>query len=616
MTETNGGGRHGARAWILAPLLVAWLVWYPSLGVPLLLDDLVAVAILEPEDGSPSRLGRVLWPDDEKFDFNHHLRPLGWLSMALDHRLFGGIEPASSRSVAITLHGLMGVLAAGLALVLGVRSRAAAAVAGSFVVAHGAAFEPVIWICHRFTILSGLTLVLAGLAADRLARRGGPTAVSLLLVALALHVFSKDSGLAFGASVVTLVLVRAPAENRLRRTLIAGAVFVSVAAGNLGLRRLATGHWLPAYDTDAASSASLFDRVGFEGALANAEALLRPVLRLPDDPALITQGSWVLAGGLLGLVTAGLLQRRAWPVFFWFLVAFAASLPQVVATDGTLAGSRAVYPLIPLLGVLCAFGAERLTPRVAVLVVLLICGGARLAHRPYDQARILVTDTVTIAEDLAQRGGIVRLDGLVDTRHGAPVHGPGEHLNRRFLPPLRTEAADVGPLAAVDLPSRLTAPLDHPLRWRPLSLDEKAVRMRAEPGLRLPSDEERATSERLVWIAPEANVPFPGEAAMARLVVSLPSQTTRPRSVLVRATADDIVLPVVLPAEHPALQWTEDRLVVLLGPDPFALHPAFAKLAGEARPVTLEIEFLPAAEVPDAGPGSSARSVQGHRAQR
>ena len=468
------------RATLLGLLYVgaAFLLYAPTLRVPFLLDDLTGIALMFPtgelDFGS---LPHLLWPDLPPYAFHAHFRPLGWASLFLDAMLFGP-DPVGFRATALVLHGSCALLVMACARrILGPRSWIAPVLAGMVFLIWPGAVEPVVWVSHRFTLLVTLFLLAGVYLSLRYAARG--RGLPLIGIVAGAALLSKDSAIAECWVLPLATLLAAPAALRWKRSLQVALVTGACVAGDMLLRRLCTGRFVPAFQ-EGGSVLETFDLV------AVLEALPR-TLRLLATPVVADGGlaRALLAGILTGVLVLlwSALRPSGFPstllilgVLLVYLVPNVLLVPCILVgwgwvfgatlrsgpdptrpgripllllgavlvlglptlfVDADLAGSRRLYLPAALLAAGLGTGIrDRAAP--AVLLVLLASVPVLLINeRPYREAGRRIEEVVEDIERGAVPGGRVVLAGLPSTWSGAPLFGPrAEHLQIRFRPPL------------------------------------------------------------------------------------------------------------------------------------------------------------------------------------
>ena len=247
------GKRGASLAWIATLLLCL-----PALRAGFSLDDFLQRLVLEgkaPELGMrPSTLydftgeghsaaqwlerGYLPWHATPEFSLRF-FRPLGSLSIALDHALFGPSALSAHLSSAALFLAITALAFALFRTLL--TPRRAGLAAFLFAVASGHQIN-LTWVAGRHVLVGGLFGAFAVLAHVRAARRarwlpGWLAAPSLLLAALA-----SETGLAAAALIASYELFarEAPAGARLRKAapwIAAGAVYVALyAAAGYGVK--------------------------------------------------------------------------------------------------------------------------------------------------------------------------------------------------------------------------------------------------------------------------------------------------------------------------------------------------------------------------------------------
>ncbi|MAG57919.1 MAG: hypothetical protein CMJ83_16670 [Planctomycetes bacterium] len=620
--------RRTATIIFLLTIAATFLCWGRSLDVPFILDDLTYVAVVHPNgEFSGEGLRRLVWPDDPAYDFNHHLRPLGYLSVAANDRV-GGTSPRSIRAGALLLHAVCAWWVALIVLRLGGRP-VPAGLAALLVSVHPGAFETLIWVAHRFTLQAGLLLAVAMFLTIGSARRGRWPVVAGVVAVTAL--LSKDSMLAFGWSLPVVAFAAAREGSRVSQAVRTAVVIGIGVAADLVLRRTITGAWLPTLE----QGVSMADTVEGGGLLSGAPHFWRsfaaPFVLREEDPAWWSVLADVRMAGfvlLAALAVGGAVQRGAAGArvgLAWCAALIVLAVPVMDVGEG-LAASRRFYVLAA--GTLVFFGAAA-PPRLGAALMLIVLGcdvaGAIKNQEVYGDVGRIIDYAVTSAEGHITDGKNVVVTGLPAHWRGTPVFGRGfQHFGFRFRPPLRDTPASVQ-----------AVPAGEALRALAIQPEPTCV-LRFE--VRPPSssdDEFRHPSDRIV-LAEARRFPSLTEAAQASgITLVLPTRGTRwPAGsngrMLFKADPpieDDDVLLVTMQADGRRAAWMLGLHDpgVSVGPDgtiaitlsaarsrlpsgDLAVLVAFA--SGDGTPASVRIDVLPPASSPVPGRGSGSIPFQ------
>lgn len=483
-------------------VVAAFFLYLPSWNVPFLLDDLAAIPLLHPNGPLDlERVPKVLWPDEPGYAYNGHFRPVGWATFVADDAWFG-FSPQAFRATALAIHGLLAFVV--FLVTRNLTGRVAAGLAaGAFCLTYGGSVEPVVWVCHRFTILAALLFAIALLPVTSFARSGrGLLWITPWAVAAAL---SKDSMITEIWGLVALVPFVAPKGRRFRR--VVGVAFaVAVSSGTyFVLRYLCLGSWLPAF-TGGGNVAETSDLVHvLQNLPATIGRFLAPLSSGDASERMVLIVILATHAGLLALwwkdrrtVRPGF--RAAGAVLATVLL---AGLP-VFFVDGELSGSRRFY--LPAATLAITLGAASRGPALALVWVLAVAGvfANRGNQERYLDAGEIVRQTVEHVE--AQLAALAPGSDLVVTGHpaplpaswrGAPVFGDEKsHLFLRFRKPLRGEPAAVT-VASREVVGQAFAGQARPLRVLGLGVqarDGAAPRVTSTLSLRMRGESEVVAS--------------------------------------------------------------------------------------------------------------------------
>ena len=431
---------------ILIALVLSLLAYWSTLSVPFILDDLTYVAAVHPEGPLDwEQVPKVLWPSEEPYQYNHHFRPVGWLSLLVDDH-FLGCEPHRFRTVAILLHGLCGALVGILAMRCGIGLLGGLA-ASAFFVWTPAAFEPVIWVCHRFTLLASLFWLVAAHGGMTFAKRG--RGLWLLIAGAALAVFSKDSMLSLLWALVPMVLVWSTKGHRLRRTFAVGASLALMVALNVTLRRLCTGAWLPQVDTGHSILDSLERGDLWEDAKVFLSNVFVPIAKDVKGQA-VSPEVWVWWWWIAWVAIAAVVLvswRKSWRSAAALLIGILAVLlllVPVMSLGGHLAGARRLYLPIALLAAWLPVAVGRRYLAVLLLMAVpIVCG--LIAHQSiYRGVATKIHRIESAVESIQPEEATVYVHGLPAHDNGTPIFGrrPSQFV-RRFMPPLKEQKRNI-----------------------------------------------------------------------------------------------------------------------------------------------------------------------------
>lgn len=397
------------RSVLLALALMAFtlVVYLPAAGLEFVLyDDDFYVTGVEPVRAGLTRDG-IAWAFTSTQGANWF--PLTRLSWMLDAELFG-LDPRGFHATSVLLHALTTVL-----LFLGL-SRLTAAPARSALVAaifaaHPLHVEPVAWVASRKDVLSGLFAVLALLAHERAARRGGAGRHALVALALAAGLMAKPMLVTWP---FVLLLLDAWPLRRLGRgalleklplfALVAAVSLVTLATQAEGgaLRSVAEVRLLPRVANAFAAVADYTSDVFWPSGLA---------VFYPHPGASVAAGR-VAVGALLVLGGSALAfwqwRRRPYLAigWLWYLGMLVPVIGLVQVGQAARADRYLYLPLIGL-GIAVIWLLADLLPRrraaqhaasalaLAVLLALAVATRAQLAHWQDDESLFLHALRVT-----------------------------------------------------------------------------------------------------------------------------------------------------------------------------------------------------------------------------
>jgi len=338
-----------------------------------------------------------------------HYQPLSWVSLALDHHLWGGLEPRGIHFTNLVLHASNAVLLYLLAASLlrwaffgaapaapdassELRLRLAAAGAALLHAVHPLRTESVAWATERRDLLSGLFLLASVLAYLRAARaeaeqRPRSAWLALALLGYLLSLLSKAWGITL--PVVLLALDVYPLRRRARgaaswrRLLGEKLVYVPLAV---------LCAWLAVRAQGAATAVVGFDEHPLVNRLAQAgyglafyvvrtlwPSELSPLYLLereydPSRPAYVIASLAVVA-----TTVALVLLRRRWPAGLtaWFIYAVLASpVLGLVQSGAQKAADRYTYLACIPFALLAGAGLFRLAERPSLRRAALAGAGA------------------------------------------------------------------------------------------------------------------------------------------------------------------------------------------------------------------------------------------------
>jgi len=171
-----------------AALVLAVLVCFaPVVAADFLVLDDPGYVTANPHVLAGLSLDGLAWAATSGEHANWH--PLTWLSHQLDVELFG-LDPRGHHAVNLLLHAANALLAA-LALARLTGSPRASLAAAALFALHPLRVESVAWVAERKDLLCALFVLLALVAYERFARRGGPLRYAALLAAGAAAMASK-----------------------------------------------------------------------------------------------------------------------------------------------------------------------------------------------------------------------------------------------------------------------------------------------------------------------------------------------------------------------------------------------------------------------------------------
>ena len=392
---------HGpTRLWpaVLAPVVLAWVCFWPALSGGFLSDDYLLGVYL---DGSADR-ARVAWSEVLR-DFarpwlgfgSPFYRPLLSVSFAVDLAVGGG-SPVPFHLQNLVLHSAVVAMTALLCSLYCVRRPALAALlGGSLCALHPVACEPVAWIAARNSELEVVFRTAAMIAFALWLKRGrrGFGIATALFAACALA--TKESAVVLPVALLALDLLDRPGRP-LRERLRLHAPFVPLWIGYLALRTVLFGGPLGAGSTPTAPDLA----ANFGGKVL---ALLAPAP---------TTGTLFLGVLCAFAVAAAVVQRelRA-PLAIglaWIALSFAPSFGLRVGPD--LGGTRMVYGTLPVLALTLACVVARLRSPLAVAAGSLLVANAVLAlglstRTQLDRYRAAWDDMARAERGLAELAG-------------------------------------------------------------------------------------------------------------------------------------------------------------------------------------------------------------------
>ncbi|HJQ83413.1 MAG TPA: hypothetical protein VKA21_05010, partial [Candidatus Binatia bacterium] len=408
--------------------------------------------------------------------------PLTWLSLALDHTLWG-VDPRGFHATSVVLH------AANTGLVLLVLHRLTGAFWRSVAVAalfglHPLHVESVAWVAERKDVLSALFWLLTMLAYVRWARRPGIASYALVAGGLVCALLAKP--MAITLPFVLLLLDWWPLRRLSRRAVLEKLPLVLLALGQAAATFLA----------QRAGGAVGIDPIPIPARIANAVVAHARYLVLTvwphplspwySHPALEGPplSAWTIAAAaalLLAITAAVLAGARRWP---WAAVGWLWWLGTLVPVIGLVqVGRQAMadrYTYLPHVGLFLALvwtaaelpiwsGARRRAAIASVGAVLLVLGVLTFRQtRIWHDARTFWTYTVTVNPHsfVAHQalGGILARRGLLDEARAHLLRAarmrPGVAAVRQSLGDLLARQGRIGAAAAQYRKAVLLAPDD------------------------------------------------------------------------------------------------------------------------------------------------------------
>ncbi|MEW6264430.1 MAG: hypothetical protein AB1641_15270 [Thermodesulfobacteriota bacterium] len=360
----------------------------------------------------------------------HNWHPLTWLSLMLDHELFG-LDPGWFHLTNLLLH-LAGTLVLLSALYhLTGEYWPGALTAGLFLL-HPLNVESVAWVAQRKTVLCGLFIMLTLLAYSHYVRRPSPGTYLPVFIGTALALMAKP--MAVTLPVLLLLLDYWPlgrlgkaSTGRAKASGLAGKSLAGLILEKIPLVILAAvSSWLTLWAQTrggAYSALASFEHLPPGLRLLNAVLSYftymvktfwpadlivfypHPGANLPPIPA-------VLAGIGLGLITWLAWRARSRPYlivgWLWFLVSLAPMIGLIQVSDQAQADRYAYLPLIGLF-IMAAWGLKDLAQgragrrAVAVLASILILVGLAVLSsnqvRPWRDTKALFIYTLEKSPD-------------------------------------------------------------------------------------------------------------------------------------------------------------------------------------------------------------------------
>lgn len=386
---------NGRRAALLAPALLAILLYIPTLRHEFVFDDRGAILenplLLDLAD-LPRLFVAPYW--NTPGVSARLYRPVTSATFAVDRALASGFNPSLSHGINVLLHGIATWLVTLVALsVLG--APLPACLAGLMFAVHPVHVEAVAGVVGRSEILAACG-ILSALLCHRAAQQRSRHGTSLLVAAPSfslLAMLSKESAMVAPllCGLLDLASPHTGSIRRRRMLLYAGHGLAVVTA--LTLRASALGGLgegpIPFVDNPAASSGPISGRLTALSCVARYAGLLLwparlsadysydqiPVLRTLADPLVLTGAAIVL-----GTCVGGVLLLRRWPEAGFSLLAAAISFAltsNLVLFIGTLLAERLLYmPSIGfclLLGALVAASGRTRLVRMAVVASIGLC---------------------------------------------------------------------------------------------------------------------------------------------------------------------------------------------------------------------------------------------------
>jgi tetratricopeptide (TPR) repeat protein len=386
---------NGRRAALLAPALLAILLYLPTLRHEFVFDDRGAILenplMLDLAD-LPRLFVAPYW--NTPGVSSRLYRPVTSATFAIDRALASGFNPSLSHGINALLHGVATWLVTLVALsVLG--APLPACLAGLMFAVHPVHVEAVAGVVGRSEILAACG-ILSALLCHRAAQRHSRHETALLVAAPSLSLLamlSKESAMVapFLCGLLDLAFPHAGSIRRRRTLLYAGhglAVFSALVLRATALGGLGEGP-IAFVDNPAASAGPIAGRLTALSCVARYAWLLAwpaslsadysfdqiPVLRTLAEP-LVLAGAALVLGSCVG----GFLLLRRWPVAGFALLAAAISFAltsNLVLFIGTLLAERLLYmPSVGfclLLGALVASAGRTRFARMAVVASLGLC---------------------------------------------------------------------------------------------------------------------------------------------------------------------------------------------------------------------------------------------------
>jgi len=408
-------------AWVAGVVVVAFLVYAPTLGYGFIWDDPIVLDQLRAIHG----LGDLLFPPAIIPKF--YYRPLIFLTFLLD-RTLGGETPFWFHFTVVFGNAVN----TGLVCWLGWRlfgSAWAAAMAALVFAVHPIHVESVAWIAGRSDVIAGMFLMLGAGLLTYEENWAGWLAVS----AYAFGLLSKETAL---AGLVLLPMVDIVRGRRLRWEIAAALLFVTFAY--LALRQAGLGAAITGFATSATPAETMGNLMGAVGFYVS--KLLLPIglsAYVPTVPGGIIPLLGLIAGlgGLALCWLAWQRQQRATSFLVaWFFLTLAPSLVVIIRYSGqTPVADRYLY--IP------SIGASLL------LVPLFMRLGARRPQASGSIVAAVVAASVMLAV-LSVRRSQVWSDGVLfwqDVATKAPDYAMGHrelamiYMDRNQLEPAEAE---------------------------------------------------------------------------------------------------------------------------------------------------------------------------------
>jgi tetratricopeptide (TPR) repeat protein len=411
-----------------------------------------------------------------------HWEPLTWLSLAVDHALWG-MDPRGYHATALALHAVNAVLVFALARALfpALRTAGAAAAAALFAV-HPLRVESVAWVSERRDVLSASLFLLATLLWVRHARRGGGAFASGALIAsvaaFALALAAKASGLAFPLIFLALDVWptgRLRALGR-RRVLLEKVPYLVLSVAVLFPAVAALERFGATEMGGALAPAQRAAQVAY-GAFFYASRTLLPIglspLYLLDlDLEPLSARFLVPALAVVAVSAALFALRRRWPAALLAWGAYLALIAPFLGVQSNgihLVADRYAYVATLPFALLAGAGIARLAALPAGLATALLVGAlgglARVQVRVWHDSRALWDRVLALEPDnyvaCVKRAAVRRADG---DRDGALAD-----LARAIAvrPQYAVAYANRGAMRAPVDPEGALADLDRALELRP-----------------------------------------------------------------------------------------------------------------------------------------------------